>query len=373
MRGSGRTSYSLREIVERFGGEIAGDPETRVRQVATLEGAAGDCIAFLANDRYLKQLQATRAGAVIVGDAARAATRLPRIVCANPYAYFARVSALFNPQRAAAPGVHGSAVVDASAVIARDVEIGPLAVVGRNARIGSGSAIGAGCCIGDGVEIGRRARLFPNVTVYHDCVIGDRVILHSGVVIGADGFGIAMDEGRWIKVPQIGRVVIGDDVEIGANTTVDRGALDDTVIEEGVKLDNQIQVGHNVRIGAHTAIAGCVGIAGSARIGRYCRIGGASGIAGHITIADHVEISTYTLVTKSIERPGTYTGAYVFEPHHRWLKNAVQLRHLAELAERVRALEKKAGEPSRRPDLKVRQAANRKIGRRLRRTPGETG
>jgi UDP-3-O-[3-hydroxymyristoyl] glucosamine N-acyltransferase len=166
-------------------------------------------------------------------------------------------------------------------------------------------------------------------------------------VIGADGFGIAMDEGRWVKVPQIGRVVIGDDVEIGANTTVDRGALDDTVIEEGVKLDNLIQIGHNVRIGAHTAIAACAGVAGSAKIGRHCRIGGASGIAGHITIADNVEISTYTLVTKSIRQAGTYTGAYVFEPHGQWLRNAEQLRHLADLADRVKALEKKQAKPRR--------------------------
>lgn len=347
MTRSERTSYSLREIVERFGGEIAGDPETRVRQVATLESATSGAIAFLANDRYLRQLGATRAGAVIVGEAVRAATRVPRIVCANPYAYFARVSALFNPEREPTPGVHATAVVDASAALARDVEIGPLAVVGRNVRVGTGSVIGAGCYIGDGVEIGSRARLNPNVTVYHDCVLGDRVIVHSGVVIGADGFGMAMDEGRWVKVPQIGRVVIGDDVEIGANTTVDRGALDDTVIEEGAKLDNQIQIGHNVRIGAHTAIAGCVGIAGSVKIGRHCRIGGASGITGHLSIADHVEISAFTLITKSIDRPGTYTGAYAFEPHSEWRRNAAQLRHLNELAERVRALENKPAQPKR--------------------------
>lgn len=344
---SERTSYSLREIVERYGGEIAGDPEVRVRQVATLEGATPDAIAFLANDRYLSQLKATCAGAVIVSESARAATRLPRIVCANPYAYFARVSALFNPGREVRPGVHATAVIDPSAAIARDAEIGPFVVIGRNVRIGGGSMIGAGCCLGDGVEVGSGVRLFSNVTVYHDCVIGDRVILHSGVVIGADGFGIAMDEGRWLKVPQIGRVVIGNDVEIGANTTVDRGALDDTVIEEGVKLDNQIQVAHNVRIGAHTAIAAFVGIAGSAKIGRGCRIGGASRIAGHLTIADHVEISTCTLITKSIAKPGTYTGAYPFEPNSEWRKNAAQLRHLNELAERVRTLEKKPAQPKR--------------------------
>ncbi len=348
MKSGASTTFSLREIVERFGGEVAGDAAVRVRQVATLEKAAPETIAFLANPRYRAQLKTTRAGAVIVGEAARGATRLPRIVCANPLAYFARVSALFNPPRPARAGISASAVVDGSARIARDAEIGPCAVIGRNAIIGAGSTVGAGCCIGEGVVIGAATRLYPNVTVYDECVIGDRVILHSGVVIGADGFGIAFDQKQWVKVPQIGRVLVGNDVEIGANTTVDRGALDDTVIEEGVKLDNQIQVGHNVRIGAHTAIAACAGIAGSARIGRYCRIGGAAGIAGHLTIADHVEISTYTLVTKSIDQPGTYTGAYVFEPHRQWLKNAVQLRHLAELADRVQALEKKRAPAKRR-------------------------
>jgi UDP-3-O-[3-hydroxymyristoyl] glucosamine N-acyltransferase len=347
MTRSERKSYSLREIKERLGGEISGDPGTEVSWVATLESAAPGSIAFFANDRYLSQLKATRASAVIVGESMRNATRLPRIVCANPYAYFARVSALLNPASSPRPGVHASAVLADPAAIAGDAEIGPCAVIGRGVTIGAGCMIGAGCCIGDEVTIGAGSRLYPNVTVYHGCRIGERVILHSGVVIGADGFGIAMDEGRWLKVPQIGGVVIGNDVEIGANTTVDRGALDDTVIEEGVKLDNQIQIGHNVHIGAHTAIAACAGIAGSAKIGRYCRIGGASGIVGHITIADNVEISTYTLVTKSITEPGTYTGAYVFERHSDWRKNAVQLRHLAKLAERVRNLEDKRAKPKR--------------------------
>lgn len=342
---SERKSYSLREITARFGGEIAGDSGVEVRRVATLESATPESIAFLTNERYLPQLRTTRAGAVIVGQSARDATRLPRIVCANPYAYFARVSALFNPARPPRPGVHASAVVDSSAKIAEDTEIGPCVVVGRNARIGAGCVAGAGCCIGDDVTIGSGSTLHANVTIYHDCVIGERVILHSGVVIGADGFGIALEEDRWVKVPQIGRVVIGNDVEIGANTTVDRGALDDTVIEEGVKLDNLIQIGHNVRIGAHTAIAGCAGVAGSAKIGRYCRIGGASGIAGHLVIADHVEISAYTLIAKSIDRPGTYTGAYPFEPHPQWRRNAAQLRHLYELTQRIRALE---GKPKKR-------------------------
>jgi UDP-3-O-[3-hydroxymyristoyl] glucosamine N-acyltransferase len=336
-----RKFHTLHEITARFGGEVAGDSGVRVHQVATLENAASGCIAFFANQRYLPQLKTTRASAVIVSEAARGATALPRIICSNPYAYFARVSALLNPAAPATAGIHRTAVVEKSAVVETGVEIGPHAVVGGNAIIRAGTIIGAGCCIGDGTVIGSATRLYPNVTVYHDCVIGDRVIVHSGVVIGADGFGIAMEDERWLKVPQIGRVVIGDDVEIGANTTVDRGAIDDTVIEEGVKLDNQIQVAHNVRIGAHSAIAACVGIAGSARIGRLCRIGGASGIAGHITIADRVEISAHTIIMKSIDKPGTYSGAYPSQPNAEWRRNAARLRHLDELAERVGALETK--------------------------------
>jgi UDP-3-O-[3-hydroxymyristoyl] glucosamine N-acyltransferase len=338
--------HALRDIVARFGGRALGDPGTRIHQVATLENAPPGTIAFLANERYLQHLRSTGAAAVILNEAASGATPLPRIVCENPYAYFARVSALLNPPPPAKAGIHRTAVVDRSAALAPGVSVGPHAVIGPRARLGAKSVIGACCFVGEGAAIGAGSRLFPSVTVYHGCEIGERVILHSGVVIGADGFGLAFDGGRWLKVPQIGRVVIGNDVEIGANTTVDRGAIDDTVIEEGVKLDNQIQVGHNVRIGAHTAIAACTGIAGSARIGRFCRIGGASGIAGHIVIADHVEISTHTLITKSLDQPGTYTGAYPFDVNSRWRRNAAQLRHLNDLAERVRALEKKQSERS---------------------------
>jgi UDP-3-O-[3-hydroxymyristoyl] glucosamine N-acyltransferase len=340
MTGSENPSYSLREIVERFGGALVGDPQVQVSRVATLENATPDAIAFLANERYLSKLGTTRAAAVIVGEPARDATTLPRIVCANPYAYFARVSALFNPPRAIRPGVHPSAVLAPTAWVSPDAEIGPCAVIGARARIGAGCLIGAGCQVGDDVAIGADTRLYARVTIYPGCTIGSRVVLHSGVVIGADGFGFALDGERWLKVPQIGRVIVGDEVEIGANTTVDRGTLDDTVIEEGAKLDNLIQIAHNVRIGAHTVIAACVGIAGSARIGRHCRIGGASRIVGHVTIADRVEISPFTLVGKSIDRAGRYTGIYSFEEHRSWRKNAAYLRHLAELAERVRELEK---------------------------------
>lgn len=335
----------LGELVRRLGGELIGDPEFRIARVATFGSAGPDTIGFLANERYLNELESVRDGAMIVGLQHRDATALPRVVCANPYTYFAKVSALLNPPPPRIPGIHATAHVDPAAHIGADVEIGPFAVVESGVHLAARVVVGAGTYLGRNAHIGRDTRLYPNVTVYESCEIGADCILHSGVVIGADGFGIAMDEGHWIKVPQVGRVVIGDNVEIGANTTVDRGAIDDTIIEEGVKLDNQIQVGHNVRIGAHTAIAACVGIAGSSRIGRFCQIGGASGIAGHLSIADHVTISAHTLITKSIDEPGTYTGAYPFEINRSWRRNAASLRHLSDLAQRVSTLEKKSADP----------------------------
>jgi len=331
--------YRLADIVAQLGGRVLGDAEVRISQIATLEKAQPNHISFLTNSKYRTQLADTRAGAVILGEADAEATDLPRIISDNPYAYFARVSALFNPLPEAKPGVHPGAVVGAGAQIDSTASIAAMAVIGAGATIGAFSVIGEGCCIGANVVIGSHARLYPGVVVYHDCVVGDNLIAHSGAVIGSDGFGIAMDEGRWIKIPQIGRVVIGNDVEIGANTTIDRGALDDTVIEDGVKLDNQIQVAHNVRIGAHTAIAGCVGVAGSTTIGSYCRIGGSAGILGHLQIADHVEISSFTLVGKSIKKPGSYSGIFPFSSNEDWRKNAVHLRHLDDLAKRIKTLE----------------------------------
>ncbi len=336
----GTPGYRLDEIVARFGGELIGDGALVVTQVATLEKAGPGQIAFLANPKYRSQLQTTRAGAVILSPAAAAACTGPRIVCADPYAYFARVAQLLNPPPAVAPGVHATAVVESD--LPAGVSVGAGAYVGPDVRIGEGSIIGAGCAIGRGVRIGPASLLHANVTIYPGCVVGARAIIHSGAVIGADGFGIAREaDGSWTKIPQIGRVVIGDDVEIGANTTIDRGALDDTVIEDGVKLDNQIQIGHNVRVGAHTAMAGCVGVAGSAKIGRRCTVGGAANILGHLTIADDVHISATTLVTKSIPRPGTYTGAMPFEAHRDWLKNAAHLRQLDAMADKIRELEER--------------------------------
>ncbi len=333
-------SWQLGEIAARLGGRVLGDASVRVESVATLEHAVSSQISFLTNSKYRAQLTGTSAGAVILAEADAEATTLPRIVSDNPYAYFARVSTLLNPPPLSLPGIDPAAVVAADAEIHPSASIAATAVIGARARIGAESVIGAGCVIGAETSIGARARLYPNVTIYHGCVIGDDFIAHSGAVIGADGFGFAMDAGHWIKIQQTGRVVIGNDVEVGANTTIDRGALDDTVIEEGVKLDNQIQIAHNVRIGAHTAIAGCVGIAGSASIGRYCRIGGSAGILGHLQIADHVEISSFTLVGKSIREAGSYSGIYPFSPNDEWRRNAVHLRHLDDMAKRIKALEK---------------------------------
>ena len=334
-----RTNYSLKEIAAHFGGLILGNPETTVNQVATLENAQAGHLAFLANIKYRPQLSATRASAVIVGASDKEVTDLPRIVCENPYVYFAKVSALLNPVVTFVPGIHPSAVIAEGACIDPTAHVGPHVVIGTNSKVGAGCVIMEGCSIGTGVSIGINTRLYPNVVVYHNCILGSRLVAHSGVVIGGDGFGIAMDEGRWLKIPQIGRVVIGDDVDIGANTTIDRGAIDDTVIEEGVKLDNQIQIAHNVRVGAHTAIAACVGIAGSASVGRHCRIGGGTGILGHTQIADNVEISSFTMIGKSIREPGNYTGIFPFSSHEVWRKNAAQLRHLDDLADKIKALQ----------------------------------
>ncbi len=336
-------TYRLSEIVARFGGRVQGDAGTCVSQIGTLENAVAGQITFLSNAKYRRQLEASKASAVIVSEADAGATELPRIVAANPYSYFAKLSAFLNPLAEYSAGIHISATIGEGATISEHAHIGAHVSVGAGASIGAGAVVMPGCIIGEGVSIGEQTRLYPRVVVYHDCVVGKHVIAHSGAVIGADGFGIAMEEGRWLKIPQIGRVLIGDFVEIGANTTIDRGALDDTVIEEGVKLDNQIQVAHNVHIGAHTAIAGCVGIAGSAHIGRYCRIGGGAIILGHLQIADKVEVSAGTVITKSIREAGVYTATFPFSENHAWRKNAAQLRHLDEMSERIKKLEQQMG------------------------------
>lgn len=329
---------TLDEIVARFGGTLVGIGSTRIDGLATLEDADAHQLAFLANPKYRVQLTHTRAGGVILGPDAVDRCPVAAIVTEQPYLYFARVAQWLSPQPRPVAGMHASAVVETT--LPASVSVGPGAWVGSGARIGANVVIEANCSVADGTEIGDDSRLFPNVSVYPGCVIGARAIIHSGAVIGSDGFGFARDgDGAWVKIPQTGRVLIGDDVEIGAGTTIDRGALADTVIGDGVKLDNQIQIGHNVRIGDHTAMAGCVGIAGSAVIGRRCTVGGGAVILGHLTIADGVNVSAGTLVAKSIRKAGNYTGTAPFMEHDAWLKNFAHLRHLDSLADKIRALE----------------------------------
>ncbi len=332
---------SLGEIVVRLGGRVIGDPNVAVSQVGSLEHATPGQIAFFSNPRFKSMLGNTRASAVLLSPSAEHFTALPKIVAENPYAYFARLSRWFNPEPEVKAGLHPLALVDPGARVSGSATVGPYAVIEAGAVIGERAYVGAGCKIAFDVEIGTDSRLFPGVVIYQGCRVGARNILHSGVVIGADGFGIAADDGMWEKIPQIGRVLIGDDVEIGANTTVDRGAIDDTVLEDGVKLDNQIQIGHNCYIGAHTAMAGCVAVAGSARIGRHCTVGAGATILGHLSIADYVNVSAATVISRSIRKPGTYTGMYPFDENSSWARNTALVRHLSEFAERIRVLEKR--------------------------------
>jgi UDP-3-O-[3-hydroxymyristoyl] glucosamine N-acyltransferase len=332
-------TYRLGEIVAKLGGELIGAPDVEIRRMATLESAGPGDLSFVANAKYLEQLRDTRASALILAKGHREATKLPRILCDDPYLYYARAAQLLNPEAQPSAGIHPQAVVEAGAEIAASATVGPFCHVGRGARLGERVVVGPGCTIGEEAQIGEDGRLGPSITIYPRCVIGKRVLIHGGAVIGADGFGLAQEAGRWIKIPQTGRVVIGDDVEIGANTTIDRGALDDTVIEDGVKLDNQIQIGHNVRVGAHTAMAACAGVAGSTRIGRHCAIGGAARIMGHIEIADHVTVTATTFVTKSIKRAGTYTAVLPAESGREWARTIAHLRSLDRLSKRLRELE----------------------------------
>lgn len=329
----------LDEIVATLGGELIGAPDVEIRRIATLESAGPGDLSFVSNPKFLQQLRDTRASAVILPKGQKAATRLPRILCDDPYLYYARAAQLLNSEQRPAPGIHPRAVVETGAEVPASATLGPFCHVCSGARLGERVVIGPGCTIGEDAQIGEDGRLGPSVTVYPRCVIGKRVLIHAGAVIGADGFGLAPQAGRWIKIPQTGRVVIGDDVEIGANTTIDRGALDDTVIEDGVKLDNQIQIGHNVRVGAHTAMAACAGVAGSTRIGKHCAIGGAARIMGHIEIADHVTITATTFVTKSIRNAGTYTAVLPAESGREWARTLAHLRSLDRLARKVHELE----------------------------------
>lgn len=334
---------TLGELAVRFGLELAGDPGTEVTGVATLASAGPGTVTFLANPRYRRHLPVTRAAAVVLDADSAADCRVAALVTANPYAAFARIAQLLHPQPAVQGGVHPSAVVDARASVAADAAIGAHACVEADAVIGPRALIGPGSIVMRGARIGADTRLIARVTVYRGVEIGARGVLHAGAVVGADGFGFALDRDGYVKVPQVGGLRIGDDVEIGANTTVDRGALEDTVIEDGVKLDNLVQVGHNVRIGAHTVVAGCVGISGSTTIGRRCMIGGAVGIVGHLEIGDDVVVTGYSLVTRSLKGPGMYSSGMPAVPAGEWRKAVARLRRLEGTERRLAALEKRGG------------------------------
>jgi UDP-3-O-[3-hydroxymyristoyl] glucosamine N-acyltransferase len=315
----------LGSIVEALGGELHGDPDLCIEALATLETAGPQALSFLSHPKYQGQLPSCRAACVIVGPAhrAQAMARGPCIIAAQPYLYFAQVTRLWKAALTAPPRarIHPSAVID------------------PDARVHDTAKVGALCVIERGATVGAASELRSRVTVAEDCHIGERCLIHPGVVIGADGFGFAPNDGVWEKIEQLGAVRIGNDVEIGANTCIDRGALQDTVIADGVKLDNLVQIGHNVQIGAHTALAGCVGVAGSARIGAHCTLGGGAIVLGHLELADHVHISAASVVTRSIRQPGHYTGLFPIDDNAAWEKNAASLKQLNRLRERVRSLE----------------------------------
>ncbi|RQO63632.1 UDP-3-O-(3-hydroxymyristoyl)glucosamine N-acyltransferase [Paucibacter sp. KBW04] len=351
----------LADLIAALGGDLIGEAQTRISRIAPLDEADGQTISFLANPRYQAQLAQTNAACVIVAPAfAEAAAKRGEkggekggerggavIVTPDPYLYFARLTQWWaaRSRPLGAARIHPSAVVDPSARLGAGVDVGPLAVIEAEAEIGDGARIGAHCVIAQGARIGAGTRLAARVTVGFGCELGQRCIVHSGVVIGADGFGFApnfkSEQPGWEKIEQLGNVRIGNDVEIGANTCIDRGALADTVLEDGVKLDNLIQIAHNVQIGRHTAIAGCAAIAGSTKIGAFCTIGGAANVVGHLVLADHVHVSAATLISRSISQPGQYSGVYPFEDNASWEKNAATLRQLHSLRTRLRDLEKK--------------------------------
>ena len=333
--------HTLGAIAQRFGLDlVGGDSALRIEGVATLADANGAQIAFLANPRYRGQLAAAAAAAVVVRESDAAGNPRPSLIATDPYVAFAKIGALFEKHPVATPGVHQSAVIAPTAHIAASASIGAFCVVEDGARIDDGAFIGPHCVIGRDCIVGAQSRLVARVTLVQDVRLGKRVLIHPGAVLGADGFGIAFERDHWIKVPQLGGVVVGDDCEIGANTTIDRGALGDTVLEDDVRLDNQIQIAHNVRIGAHSALAGCAAVAGSATIGRYCLIGGGAGIVGHIGIADRVTVTAMSLVTHSIHEPGEYSSGTPIQPNRQWRRNAARFKHLDEIARRLGVAQK---------------------------------
>lgn len=334
--GSSVSGASLGELAVRFGCTLKGDPDVRVSRVGTLARADADCLSFLANPRHRRFLRETKAGAVVLTPDLAAECPVPALLAANPYATYARMATVLHPGPAVEPGRHPAAVIDPSADIDATASIGPRAVIGARVRIRARVVIGPGSVVLDDAQVGADTRLIANVTLCTAVVIGERCVLHPGAVVGADGFGFAPDGGAWVKIPQVGSVRVGNDVEIGACTTIDRGAIEDTVIEDGVKLDNQIQIGHNVRIGAHTAMAGCSGVSGSATIGQRCMIGGMVGIGGQLTICDDVVVTGRSFVSSSIHKPGYYSSGLTVDETARFRKNAARFHQLDEIVRELR-------------------------------------
>ncbi len=342
-------TITLSDIHAALGGVLHGEGSMAVARLAPLETAEPDALSFVAQARYAAKIIETRAGALIVPPALvqQATLRGACIETPDPYLYFARLTQWWRVQREAqeggkVPSVHPTACVDPTAHLDVDVDVGPFAVIDAGVVVGKGARIGAHAVLERRSRVGADTRLAPRVVVGQDCSIGERCIVHAGVVIGADGFGFAPHQGEWVKIEQLGAVRIGNDVEIGANCCIDRGALDDTVLEDGVKLDNLIQIGHNVHVGRHTAMAGCVGVAGSARIGAHCTIGGGAVVLGHLSLADHVHISAASVVMRSIHQPGQYSGVFPIDDNSQWEKNAATLRQLHTLRQRIKALENRS-------------------------------
>ena len=329
------SDHTAAALAERFDLTLQGDGERRIDGVATLARAGASQLAFLANPRYRSQLVDSGAGLVVMRAEDAEGYAGNALIAKDPYSAFAKIAALFDHRPAAVAGIHASAVVDPSAEVSADASIGPFVCIGPRTRVDAGAVVGPGCIIGEDCVIGAGSELSARVTLVRRVRLGQRVLIHPGAVLGADGFGLAMEHGRWLKLPQLGGVVVGDDCEIGANTTIDRGALDDTTLEEDVRLDNQIQIGHNARIGAHTAMAGCSAVAGSATIGRYCLIGGGAGILGHLEVCDRVVITAMSLVTSSIREPGEYSSGTPLMDNRSWRKSAARFKQLDALARQV--------------------------------------
>lgn len=332
-------AYTLAQLAEHLNAQLHGDATALISAVGTLEGASAAEVSFLSNSKYRKFLQGTQAGAVLIKADELEFCPTNALVVNDPYVAFAKLAQLLDSTPQIAAGRAVNCQVDPSASLADSVQLGPNVVIAAGAILGENVQIGAGCYIGEGAIIAAGSKLWPNVTIYHRVELGKNTLVHSGAVIGADGFGFANERGRWLKIPQTGTVIIGDDCEIGANTTIDRGALENTVIGNNVILDNQVQIAHNVHIGCHTAIAGCTVVAGSTKIGRYCIIGGACAINGHMEICDGVQITGMSMIIKSITEKGVYSSGTPASTNLEWRKNSVRYRQLDQMYQKLRELE----------------------------------